>query len=141
MVKSLITLFQAPYNKQRLLFVIYRFIEWKFIRIFKLNDYKKNLWGNKKIYLNYDSLQSMWIMYNYIVVWEEFNLIRNYVKKGDVVFDVGSNMGFYTFGFLNLLKKMARYFVLSLIQIFFYRLNKNIELNCLGHRRIQTNQL
>jgi FkbM family methyltransferase len=35
-------------------------------------------------------------MYNYIVDWEEFNLIRDYVRPNDQVADVGSNMGYYT---------------------------------------------
>jgi hypothetical protein len=38
----------------------------------------------------------MWVMYNWIVDWEEFKLIENYLENNDIVFDIGTNMGFYT---------------------------------------------
>lgn len=61
-----------------------------------MKNVKFRLWGNKIIFLDYNSFQSMYLMYNYIYDWEEFNLISHFVKPGDVVGDVGSNMGVYT---------------------------------------------
>ncbi|MGF1924652.1 MAG: FkbM family methyltransferase [Bacteroidia bacterium] len=62
----------------------------------KVKNYKKKVWDNKFLMINYDSLQSMWIMYNWIVDWEEFNLIKDSVKEDQICFDVGANMGFYS---------------------------------------------
>lgn len=110
------------------MFALYRFLLWKLIRIFSIKDLKYRLWDNRKIFLNYDSFQSMWIMYNYYVDWEEFNLICNYVQPADDVFDVGANMGFYTIW-------MSKFVSLGKIHSFepdsknFDRLQKNIALN------------
>ena len=99
MVKSLVVLFENTYNKNHPFFAIKRFIEWKIIKLFKISNYKKKIWDNKFIYLNYDSFQSMWIMYNWLVDWEEFNLIQDFIHKNDCCIDVGANMGFYTIWF------------------------------------------
>lgn len=96
MIQSLKFLYQLQYNKKYPIFAIIRFFEWKFIKLFKLTNYKKRVWGDRYLILNYDSFQSMWVMYNWIVDWEEFHLIQDYVMDGDVVIDIGSNMGFYT---------------------------------------------
>lgn len=96
MISSIKSLYQAPYNKKHFFYALYRFFFWKIIRLFKLKNVQFKLWNDKKIFLNYDSLQSMWIMYNYIVDWEEFNLISKVIKPSDTVFDIGANMGFYT---------------------------------------------
>jgi len=96
MTKSFRSLVDAPYNKKRPLFALRRFIYWKLIRLLKLKNIKYPLWENRALFLNYDSLQSMWIMYNYILDWEEFNLIRNYVQPGDQLLDVGANVGAYS---------------------------------------------
>ncbi len=109
-------------------FALYRFIIWKTIRFLKIKDFKYSLWGNRKIALNYDSFQSMWIMYNYYVDWEEFTLISRYIQSGDNVFDIGANMGFYTIW-------MSRFISQGKIHSFeadsqnFTRLQDNISLN------------
>jgi FkbM family methyltransferase len=67
-------------------------------------------------------------MYNYWVDWEEFNLIKNYIKSGDTVFDIGANMGFYTIW-------MSKFIGNGKIHAFepdsenFERLKKNIKIN------------
>ena len=96
------------------------------IKLFKLTNYKKKVWGNRYLFLNYDSFQSMWIMYNWIVDWEEFNLIRDIVKKNDCCLDVGSNMGFYTIWFSKFTNKILSF---EPDQNNFRRLNKNIQIN------------
>lgn len=127
-MNSIHTLFESPYNKQRPVFALVRFVYWKLIRLFKRKDVKYQLWDNCLILLNYDSFQSMWIMYNYFVDWEEFNLIKKYLKQNDTVFDIGSNMGFYTIW-------MSKFLVQGKIHAFepdpenFKRLQKNIALN------------
>lgn len=85
-----------PYNKRHFFFTLYRLLLWKYIRFFKIKGYKFKIWSNRNVLLNYDSVQCMWLMLNYIIDWEEFNLISTAVKKDDIVFDIGSNIGFYT---------------------------------------------
>ncbi len=132
MIGSLRNLFSFPYNKTHPFFAIVRFIEWKFIRLFKLKDYKKDLWQSRSIYLNYDSFQSMWIMYNYIVDWEEFNLISDYVKNGDVVADIGANMGFYTIWMSKFIGEKGSIHSFEPDSKNFQRLNQNIAINKLN---------
>ena len=95
-MNSLKTLYQAPYNKKHPVSAFVRFIYWKVIRLFKLKDVRYRVWNNRTILLDFNSFQSMWLMYNYIVDWEEFNLISKYIQPGDNVFDIGANRGLYT---------------------------------------------
>ena len=127
-MNSLTQLYKAPFNKKRPLFALLRFACWKLIRIFKLKNLCYSLWGNKKIILNYDSFQSMWIMYNYIVDWEEFNLISRFLKEGDTAFDIGANMGFYTIWFSKFIKN-GRIYSFEPDERNYERLRKNIEIN------------
>lgn len=129
MFNSLIQLYKHPFNRKRPLFAIRRWFEWKFIRLLRLRNYRKKVWGNRYLYLNYDSLQSMWLMYNWIVDWEEFNFLKNFLKPEDTVFDVGTNMGFYSVW-------MSRYLILpGQIHCFepddlsIKRLTENIKIN------------
>ena len=127
-MNSLTQLYKAPFNKQRPIFALWRFACWKIIRIFKLRNLSYSLWGNKKIILNYDSFQSMWIMYNYIVDWEEFNLIKRFLKEGDTAFDIGANMGFYTIWFSKFIKN-GHIHSFEPDERNYERLCKNIEIN------------
>ena len=77
-MNSLKTLYQAPYNKKHPVSALVRFVYWKVIRLFKLKEVRYRVWNNRTILLDYNSFQSMWLMYNYIVDWEEFNLISKY---------------------------------------------------------------
>ena len=99
MLQSLAFLFKHPFNKKYPFFALKRFFEWKMVKLFKLSNYKKSLWDNRKIYLNHDSFQSMWLMYNWLVDWEEFNLIKDFVTPKGCCLDVGANMGYYTVWF------------------------------------------
>ncbi|MEP7108242.1 MAG: FkbM family methyltransferase [Ferruginibacter sp.] len=127
-MNSLNTLYQSPYNKKFPVRAFFRFLYWKLIRFFKLKDVKIRIWNDRKILVNYDSFQSMWLMYNYYVDWEEFNLISKYVRPGDQVFDIGANMGFYTIW-------MSKFIGHGKIHSFepddsnFEKLGKNIALN------------
>ena len=127
-MNSLKTLYQAPYNKKYPVAAFVRFIYWKVIRLFKLKDVRYRVWNNRTILLDYNSFQSMWLMYNYIVDWEEFNLISSYIRPGDNVFDIGSNRGFYTIW-------MSQFIGHGKIHSFepdsdsFERLQKNVALN------------
>ena len=96
MIQSIRSLFNAPYNKKHPFFALNRFVYWKLIRLLKLKNIKYRIWGDKTLLMDYDSLQNMWIMYNYILDWEEFNLISKYVREDDQIMDVGANIGAYS---------------------------------------------
>ncbi|MEJ7610056.1 MAG: FkbM family methyltransferase [Ferruginibacter sp.] len=130
MYSSLKFLFRSPYNKKHPFFAICRFVEWKFIKLFKLTDYKKKVWGDRYLFLNYDSFQSMWVMYNWIVDWEEFNLIKDLVRRNDHCLDIGANMGFYTIWLSKFTEKTISF---EPDNKNFQRLSSNIRLNGLTH--------
>jgi FkbM family methyltransferase len=129
MPSSLSNLLAAPYNKEHKLFAFSRFAYWKLIRLLKLKNIRYNLWEDRKIFLNYDSFQSMWIMYNYIVDWEEFHLISKVVQPADQVFDIGANMGFYTLWMSKFIKNGGKIHSFEPDSGNYERLNKNIGLN------------
>src|SRR5215216_5285749 len=96
MLQSLRILYQAPYNKLHKISALYRFFYWKIIRVLKLKNVAYNIWDDRKFYLSYDSFHSMWVMYNCVVDWEEFNLIRDYLQPNDTTADIGANIGYYS---------------------------------------------
>lgn len=93
---SLSSLFKAPYNKGKMAFALYRFSVWMYVQLFKRTNYKFNIWNNRKLFLNYHSLQGMWLMHNYWVDWEEYNLIKEILNNDSTAFDIGANIGLYS---------------------------------------------
>jgi FkbM family methyltransferase len=129
MISSIKYLYIHPYNKQRPIFAFFRWILWKLIKIFKFKQLKVKVWGNRFLQLNYDSFQSMWIMYNWIVDWEEFQLIEHYIEKNDIVFDIGTNMGFYTLWMSRFIDKYGEIHCFEPDKQNYSRLQTNISLN------------
>ena len=78
------------------------------------------------MFINHDSFQCMWLMYNWIVDWEEFNLIRDLVKEKDYCLDIGANMGFYTIWFSKYTKKILSF---EPDKKNFQRLYQNLRIN------------
>lgn len=136
---SLPSLLKAPYNKGRKLFAFYRFYVWMYVQVFKLTNYKYAIWGDRKIYLSYHSLQCMWLMHNYWVDWEEYNLIKDILRPDDICFDVGANIGLYTLW-------MSRFNLSGAVHSFepdennHNSFQRNIQLNDLEDR-VQINRL
>ena len=129
MLSSYKILVSSPYNSKNKIQSIKRFILWKFIKALKLSNFKYSLWDDRLIYLNHDSFQSMWIMYNYWVDWEEFNLIKNIVKPQDQVFDIGANMGYYSIWFSKFISLSGKIHSFEPDISNFKRLKKNVLLN------------
>ena len=69
-------------------------------------------------------------MYNWIVDWEEFNLIKDLVRESDHCLDIGANMGFYT---IWLSKFSQNTISFEPDNKNFQRLSQNIRLNGLTH--------
>ena len=132
MVASLKQLFAHPYNRQRPAFAFFRWVLWKLIRVFRLKNLKVKVWGNRFLLLNHDSFQSMWIMYNWIVDWEEFRLIEHYLRHDDRVFDIGTNMGFYTVWMSRFIDQTGKIHCFEPDGKNYKRLESNISLNQLA---------
>ena len=140
MFRSINQLYLAPYNRAHPFFAIYRFIAWKYIRLFKLTNVSFPVWGNRKIRLHYDNSQSCWIMYNYWVDWEEFNLIRNLLNPDDVVFDIGANIGSYTIWMSKFIGSNGTIHSFEPDESSFNRLKSNVNLNKI-HSYVSLNKL
>jgi FkbM family methyltransferase len=136
MLQSIIQLYNAPFNRIHPVFAFRRWCLWKFIRLFRIKNYTYRLWNHKKINLHYDNQQSAWLMYNYWVDWEEFNLIKDVVKKNDVVFDIGSNIGFYTIWMSHFIGSSGRIHAFEPDKKSHERLSNNIDLNQLNTKVI-----
>jgi FkbM family methyltransferase len=129
MYTSLKNLYSHPFNKNHKKFALRRFFVWKLIRVFKIENYEYTLWGNRKIVLNHDSFQSMWLMYNYIVDWEEFNLIQDYCRPSDNVADIGTNIGFYTIWMSNYIDSNGTIHCFEPDKNNFEKLERNCKIN------------
>jgi FkbM family methyltransferase len=129
MIASLKQLYTHPYNIQYPIFALFRFVVWKLFKLFRLKNFKVKVWGNRFLYIDYDSFQSMWIMYNWIVDWEEFHLIENYLTNEDIVFDIGTNMGFYTIWMSKFCNVNGKIHCFEPDCKNFRRLNRNIIIN------------
>lgn len=132
MISSINYLYKHPYNKQRPIFAFFRWVFWKLIKIFKCKQLNLKVWGNRFLQLNYDSSQSMWVMYNWVVDWEEFQLIEHYIEKNDVLFDIGTNMGFYTVWMSRFIEEHGKIHCFEPDKQNYSRLNTNIALNQIG---------
>ncbi|HBT93791.1 MAG TPA: hypothetical protein DEB23_05980, partial [Chitinophagaceae bacterium] len=129
MLSSYKFLISAPFNKEYPIKAFVRFLSWKLIRLFKLQNLKVKFWNNRFFYINHDSFQSMWLMYNYIVDWEEFLFIHYYLRKNSIVFDIGANMGFYTIWISRSIDELGQIHSFEPDTKNFKRLSQNISIN------------
>lgn len=69
-------------------------------------------------------------------IYEEFEteLIKREIKKGDVVFDIGANIGYYTLIFAKLVGENGKVFAFEPDPTNFSLLKKNVEIN--GYKNI-----
>ncbi len=132
MLSSLKMLYSSSYNKQHRFAALKRFVTWKMIRAFKLKTYNHLFWGDRAINVQYNSFHSMWLMYNSWVDWEEFNLIKNYVKAGDVVLDIGANMGYYSLWMSRFTGVNGKVYAFEPDETNYARLENNIDINQLS---------
>lgn len=91
------TVYSHPFNRKRPFFAFYRAARWQFDKRFKRRkEYVYAFWNDRKILCFPDSLESMWLVYNYVMDWEEFAFIAHYLRPDSCAFDVGTNIGIYT---------------------------------------------
>ncbi len=87
---------------------------------------------NHKIYL--DKIDSLYLSVHKDFGGYEKELIEKQIKKGDIVLDVGANIGFYTLIMAKLVGKTGRVFAFEACPTNFKILQKNVEAN--GYKNI-----
>jgi FkbM family methyltransferase len=85
-----------------------------------------------KIFL--DSLDSLRLSVNEAHEPFETELVKNAVKKGDVVLDIGAHIGYYTLIFAKLVGERGKVFAFEPEPTNFALLSKNVEIN--GYRNV-----
>ena len=83
--------------------------------------------GNNILYL--DSNDSMHLSFNPNYEKDEFDLVKRTIKKGDVVLDIGANIGVYTVLFAEIVGDKGRVYAFEPDPKNFALLKKNIEIN------------
>ncbi len=101
-------LFDSRFNRKHPISAILRFVFWNFSKSFK-RDFHYKVWGYKfKFWIQ--SHQSYWLFKNYIMDYDEFVFIEKLSRKGDVIFDIGANIGVYSMWFDKSIKGEGRIF-------------------------------
>lgn len=92
-----VILFDSSYNREHPIYALTRFIRWNVFKLLNCN-FHSTLWGYKfKFWIK--SHQSYWLYKNYYLDTLEFNFIGSIIRPNDVVFDIGANIGIYSFWF------------------------------------------
>ena len=81
-----------------------------------------------------DSKDSLNLFLNGIYEEFETNFVKKEIKKGDVVLDIGANIGYYTLIFAKLVGETGKVFAFEPDPINFSLLKKNIEIN--GYKNV-----
>jgi FkbM family methyltransferase len=90
------TMYAHPYNRRNPVFALYRLARWQWHKRRSTGGKAYRYWGTRDIVCYPDSRESMWLVYNYYMDWDEFHFIQRYVKHDSIVLDVGANIGIYT---------------------------------------------
>ncbi|OGW91501.1 MAG: hypothetical protein A3D28_02885 [Omnitrophica bacterium RIFCSPHIGHO2_02_FULL_63_14] len=89
------TIYRHPYNRKRPFFALYRLLRWQADKRLRRGPIVYRFWKDRLAICYPDSEQTMWLVYHYVMDWEEFHLIADTLKPGGVAFDVGANIGSY----------------------------------------------
>jgi FkbM family methyltransferase len=114
----------VPYQMRRVLFKLYHkesllcssklklpFKARKLIfDLFPAKLYEKKICDNIYLYLDIKSRDESYIYHNGYWEKEATTLMQKFIKKGDIVFDVGANIGYYTLIFANTVGDKGRVF-------------------------------
>lgn len=96
MLNRLQTLYSHPYNRQHPIAALGRVARWHFHRRLRPDAPRIYPFWGRQIKCWPDSQASRWLVMNYMLEWEEFDLIKRYLRPADVALDVGANIGLYT---------------------------------------------
>lgn len=132
------SIYSHPYNKKRPFFALFRFFSWQLHkRLSKKKEFTFEFWSTRKIICYRDSQQTMYLVYNYIMDWEEFNFIRRFLKPDDYAFDVGSNIGVYTLWISQFINNSGKIIAFEPDPINFQRASRQVLLNKLGYVKVE----
>ena len=137
--RDLSTIFSHPYNKKNKFFAYLRYISYLALRFFKINKIPIRTWRDRRIIWYKDSIQSNWFLFNYIIDWEEFCLIKHRLKKDSIFLDVGANIGYYSIWASKFITS-GRIFSFEPNCKAFNRLVENIKINKSIHNITPINQ-
>jgi FkbM family methyltransferase len=85
-----------------------------------------------------DKQDSLWLSINGVHEKFETDLVKQEIKKGDVVIDIGANIGYYTLIFAKLVGDTGKVFAFEPDPTNFELLRKNIEVN--GYKNVTLKQ-
>lgn len=120
-------LFESKYNKKHPFRAVLRFVFWNICKYFKI-DFHASVWGYKlKFWIK--SHQSYWLYKNYIMDFDEFDFIKKVSRKGDVIIDIGANIGVYSFWFDKCISDEGRIFAFEPDKNNLIKFRYNMELN------------
>lgn len=126
--------YKLPSFKIRLAYLMYRgWIPYPFRKpSYYYPAWHYELDGHKLLMDNRDfRMREILRDYTFIKVWEEetTNIVKKYVKEGDVCVDVGASIGPFTLLFAKLVGKNGKVFSFEPTDMCFNYLNENIRLN------------
>lgn len=120
-------LFDSKYNRNHPVRAILRFVFWNISKFLK-RDFQSSVWGYKfKFWIN--SHQSYWLYKNYIMDYDEFIFIEKLSKKGDVILDIGANVGVYSIWFDKCINGEGKIFAFEPDLNNFQKIQYNLKLN------------
>jgi FkbM family methyltransferase len=90
-------------------------------------------WKDREVICWADSQSSMWLILNEIMDWDEFHFMARYLKPGDIVFDIGANIGVYSLWASRFVAGCGRVYAFEPDPANFRRCSLQIELNELGN--------
>jgi FkbM family methyltransferase len=137
--RDLSTIFSHPYNNKNQLFAYLRYVFYLALRFFNINKIPIRAWGDRRLIWYKDSIQSNWFLFNYIIDWEEFCLIKHNLKKDSIFLDVGANIGYYSIWASKFITS-GRIFSFEPNGQAFNRLIENIKINNRVHNITSINQ-
>ncbi len=133
--RDLKKIYSHPYNQQNKLSALFRYIKYLYFKFNKVERTQLNVWGNRTLVWYKDSKQGMWLLFNYIIDWEEYKLIENLSKPDSVIVDVGANVGYYTL-WVSKFNYNGKVYAFEPNELNYKRLCENIASNSSDHQII-----
>jgi len=136
MRKILLSLYKKGKNGVKILFGhgIGEFYPVKVINSFTISHLKSSFAEVQGHKMFLDSIDTLGLSINGIYEPLETELVKKEVKKGDVVLDIGANIGYYTLIFAKLVGEEGKVFAFEPEPTNFALLKKNVEIN--GYKNV-----
>lgn len=90
------TIFSSEYNLKHPIFAIVRYLFYLFLKLIRIKKVPIRIWSGKKVFWYSDSIQSTWLLFNYLIDYNEFTFLKKFLRSDSIFLDVGANIGYYT---------------------------------------------